>query len=243
MYFDQSDFDVRCEWGERGVAALAPISDVIILIDVLSFCTCVAVAVGRGAAIYPYGYGEKGAADFARDREALLATPGRDGPGYSLSPASLLGLPAGSRLVLPSPNGAALTLAARQAAPAAVILAGCLRNARAVAAAAGRLGRRIAVIPAGERWPADRSLRPAIEDWIGAGAIIAGLPGTRSAEAEMAAVAFAAARADLPGRLAQAGSGRELLGRGFAADVALAADLDADEVAPRLIDGEYYTGV
>jgi 2-phosphosulfolactate phosphatase len=35
MFTDQSEFDVRCEWGEHGVAALAPISDVVNVIDVL----------------------------------------------------------------------------------------------------------------------------------------------------------------------------------------------------------------
>ncbi len=37
MTFDQSEFDVRCEWGENGVSQLAPMSDVVIIVDVLSF--------------------------------------------------------------------------------------------------------------------------------------------------------------------------------------------------------------
>ena len=238
MYTDQTFDDVRCEWGERGVAALAPASDVNIIVDVLSFSTCVAVATGRGAMVYPFA-GE-GAAEFAQAHDALLAAPGRPRQGYSLSPHSLLTLPGGARLVLPSPNGATLTLAARRAAPSAVILAVCLRNAAAVAGAAAGLGRRVAVIAAGERWPGDGSLRPAVEDGAGAGAIIAQLRGTRSVEAQAALAVFAAARADLPGFLRRAGSGRELIERGFAEDVALAAELDADAGAPQLMAGGYY---
>ena len=63
------------------------------------------------------------------------AVPGPGGPGpSSLSPVSLLGIPAGTRLELASPNGATVTLAV--AGAGAVVLAGCLRNASAVAARA-----------------------------------------------------------------------------------------------------------
>ncbi len=96
------------------------------------------------------------------------------------------------------------------------------------------------MIAAGERWPGDGSLRPAVEDGAGAGAIIAQLRGTWSVEAQAALAVFAAARADLPGFLRRAGSGRELIERGFAEDVALAAELDADAGAPQLMAGGYY---
>ena len=53
MFYDQSEFDIRQEWGLRGVEVLAPISDVVIVVDVLSFSTCVDVAVGRGGGGLP----------------------------------------------------------------------------------------------------------------------------------------------------------------------------------------------
>lgn len=33
MNFDQAEFEVRCEWGEKGVLQLAPISDVVVIND------------------------------------------------------------------------------------------------------------------------------------------------------------------------------------------------------------------
>ena len=69
-------------------------------------------------------------------------------------------------------------------------------NAPAVAEAALRLGKRISVIPAGERWE-DNSLRPSLEDWIGAGAIINELSGSFSPEAQAALDVYRAPGADL----------------------------------------------
>src|SRR5438034_6775571 len=153
--FAQEAWSCRCEWGPSAVTALAP-ADVTIVIDVFSFTTCVDVAVSRGAAIIPFAWNDDSAADFASRHGAELAGRRRTAR-YSLAPESYLESPAGLRCVLPSPNGARVTLAA--AATGAVVLAGCLRNARAVAAAAQQLGRTFNVIPSGERWP-DDSLRP-----------------------------------------------------------------------------------
>ena len=50
MIFDQRDFDVRFEWGPHGVAQLAPNSDAVVIVDVLTFSTAVVVAAAKGAA-------------------------------------------------------------------------------------------------------------------------------------------------------------------------------------------------
>jgi 2-phosphosulfolactate phosphatase len=234
-YFNQGFSAVRCEWGAYGISTLGPDSDVIIIVDVLSFSTCVDVAVGNGALVYPYRSHDQSAQLFAIERQALLAqSRWSESTGYSLSPASLRAIPPGTRLVLPSPNGATLS----GATGTIPTIAGCLRNARAVAHMAQEIGNRISIIPAGERWP-DGSLRPAIEDWLGAGAIIAHLSGARSPEAELACQGFLHTQPELERYLTECGSGRELCERGFPEDVALAAALNVSDCAPLLQAGVF----
>ncbi|MFI5317802.1 MAG: 2-phosphosulfolactate phosphatase [Myxococcota bacterium] len=236
QFADQTPYDVRFEWGERGLRALAGRVRAFVIVDVLSFSTCVALACARGATIFPYLWKDERVTAFAAGKRALVARARRaTGDGYSLSPASLARIPAGTRLVLPSPNGSSLSFGAAASGP---VWAGALRNASAVAARVQSLGGPVAVIAAGERWP-DESLRPAAEDLIGAGAIIARLPGSASPEAALAAAAFERAAGDLPGTLAACASGRELVEQGFGRDVELAAELDASPVAAHLRDGAF----
>jgi 2-phosphosulfolactate phosphatase len=110
-----------------------------------------------------------------------------------------------------------------------------LRNAAAVAIWLSGQGKPVAIIAAGERWT-DDTIRFAVEDLIGAGAIISQLAGTRSPEAGSAAAAFQSCASNLASTLIHSSSGRELEQRGFAGDVALAAELDADSCVPQLID-------
>ncbi|TVR57888.1 MAG: hypothetical protein EA426_11230 [Spirochaetaceae bacterium] len=234
MTFDQAEFDVRLEWGENGVRALAPISDAIIIVDVMSFSTAVVIATARGAIVYPYRFKDDSAIAFADSIDAELAGP-RGKANYSLSPVSLMTIGAGTRLVLPSPNGSTLSLSTGDTPT----FAGALRNSRAVAMAASRRGRRVSVIACGERWKEDGSLRPALEDLLGAGRIIAQLPGRLSPEALAALAAFRAAEPDLLTALTQCSSGKELIAMGFEHDIPPTAELDADDCAPILIDGAY----
>lgn len=218
----------RCEWGAEGIEALAAEADVVIIVDVLSFSTAVEVATARGALVRPARPDQEDLQAIAQASGAVIA--GRRGHGgFSLSPESVLGIAPGTLLILPSPNGANLSTRTGSV----VTLAGCLRNARAVAHAAAQLGSRIAVIPAGERWP-NGSLRPAVEDWIGAGAILDALGTHDTPEAQAAIDAFRGAEADLTPRLLQCLSGRELIERGYECDVTLAAELNISRCVPRL---------
>ena len=238
MFYDQTRYTVRCEWGLRGLEALAPLSDVVIIVDVLSFSTCVDIATARGAVVLPYPWRDASADAYAKAKNALLASrTRRPAKGeYSLAPSSLLHIPPETRLVLPSPNGSTLS---RAAAPYATTLAGCLRNAAAVAEYAQTHGETVAVIACGERWGQSHELRPAVEDWLGAGAIIAQLSGAKSPEARAAAAAFHDARDDLAEVVKACSSGRELIERGFEADVDLAAQFNASSGVPMLVDDTY----
>jgi 2-phosphosulfolactate phosphatase len=138
---------------------------------------------------------------------------------------------AGAKIVLPSPNGSRIAFEA--ASLGATVLVACLRNASAVASTVRSIGGRILVVPAGERWP-DGSLRPCLEDLIGAGAVIDALSGQLSPEAAAAAAVFRDAKDDLLDRVMECASGRELVECGFSRDVELAAELNVSSSVPIL---------
>jgi 2-phosphosulfolactate phosphatase len=154
--------------------------------------------------------------------------------GFGLSVASLQNLPVNTRLVLPSPNGSTVSLLAENT----TVIAGCLRNCHAVAESAMKKGKRIAVVPAGERWKND-TLRPCVEDLIGAGAIISHLKGKLSPEALTAKTVFENLSADLIGNLKNCVSGREKIARGEEFDIRLAAQINISDCVPILKNGAF----
>lgn len=247
--YDQRAYDLRLDWGPAGASSLA--ADVAVVVDVLSFSTSVTVAVERGMTVYPSRWRGAQADALATRHDAVLAL-GRlevdrsGGPATvpTLSPATLLTCDPVPRLVLPSPNGSTIAAALQDTGSEVVI--GCLRNARAVAAhlavALGQ-GRSVAIVAAGERWQGDDSLRPALEDHLGAGAILACVADLATArpspEARAAADLFQAVRPRLAATLRDCVGGRELIGRGFGADVEVAADLAASTTVPVLSAGAF----
>lgn len=224
----QGKYGVRFQWGPVIAPALS--KGICIVVDVLRFTTAVEAAVTRGVAVFPYRWRDATAAVFARSVQALLAD-GRDPTGPSLSPSSMEALAPGTSLVLPSPNGSTCAILASEAG--AQVVAGCLRNAAAVGAWADEAEGPVTVIACGERWP-DGSLRPSLEDLLGAGAILASMSGDPSPEARAAIAAFRDAEHGLPEVLSQCASGRELSEKGWQADVGYAARLNASTTVPVL---------
>ena len=237
----QAAYDVRLDWGHTGARALvadARPGDVAVVVDVLSFTTTLTVALERGIEVHPYPWAEADAASYAEQRRAVLAVGRRAGleaGGLSLSPrsfdddAAVVGV---DRVVLPSPNGSSIAFGLADAG--VTVLGACLRNAAAVARHLDAGTGRVVVIAAGERWP-DGSLRPAVEDLWGAGAVISTLTrGSRSPEAAAAVAAYDVVRGRLGDALAACASGRELVEDGFAVDVELAAAYGVSHVVPVL---------
>ncbi|MFD9050693.1 2-phosphosulfolactate phosphatase [Streptomyces zaomyceticus] len=232
-------------WGPVEARVLAPSAACVVVVDVLSFTTAVGVAVEAGAAVHPYRWRDATAVAYATAVGASLAVGRREATPehpWTLSPAALRAAPMPPRLVLPSPNGS--TIAA--AAGAATVVAASLRNHSAVVRwltdhGYGSAERPLAVIAAGERWP-DGSLRPALEDLLGAGAVLAGLRATGAhtltPEATAAATLWSATE-DPVAALHGCDSGRELYENGFPQDVAVAAETDTSTTVPVLVDGAF----
>jgi 2-phosphosulfolactate phosphatase len=222
---------------------------VLVVVDVLSFSTALDVAIGRGMRVHPFPWGEH-ATDYA-DRIGAAVAVGRNSLSparpWSLSPASLLRAPVVADLVLPSPNGSAICAAA--GATGIPVVAACLRNARAVVrwltqSGYGPASRPIGVIASGERWP-DGTLRPCVEDLLGAATILDGLSHVAGGLSVEAAVTLAALAAvpDTAAAIRGCSSGRELAARGFGEDVEVAVAPNVSTTVPLLMHGAFVNAV
>ena len=194
------------EWGATGARALASTCSVTVVVDVLSFTTTVTVAAGLGTEVIPCAdlpaarrlAGAAGAQLAVRRHETDEQHP------WSLSPASVAKAPPVARLVVESPNGAAIS--AGLAPLGLPVAAACLRNVTAIvgwllASGYGEPTRPVAVVAAGERW-GDGSLRPAIEDLFGSGLVLAGLADAGVPLSPEASVAVRSVRGLSPAQLA-----------------------------------------
>lgn len=228
--------DVLLGWGARAVEALSTTGGVTVVVDVLTFTTTVVEACAREALVYPCPWpGEEGRFLATEVGARLAASRDVAAEGFSLSPLSVTSLHPREKLVLPSPNGGAVSVAASTRTHH--VLSATLANAAAVAAAAVSMGRRpITVIACGETWPSGR-LEHAVEDFVGAGAVIAELTGMTVSQRAKAAVShFKRARGSLEQELVNSDSGRRLIDRGFMDDVILSARYNTSSIVPALVD-------
>ena len=248
MFFDQSPFEIKFEWGQRGARAAAERGDIVIIVDVLSFSSTVVTAVGYGAEIYPYPPPiNENAKAFAEQIQAQLVLGRAEAlkfGGHSLSPLSFTPEDNGKKFVMCSLNGAACTWIASKV-PA--LLIGCPLNASAVANMANQLknkwSAKITVVACGEQWSDalenENKLRPGIEDYLGAGMILSKLEGSKSPEAEVCVGAFEYSKKHFKELLWECASGRELRERGFGQDVQFCSQTDISQHVPILCDGRF----
>ncbi|WAH35955.1 2-phosphosulfolactate phosphatase [Alicyclobacillus dauci] len=142
-------------------------------------------------------------------------------------------------IVLPSPNGSTCTVIAKESN--VITIAGCIRNGFAVSSFIQERypDSVISVIACGEQW-SNGVLRPAIEDLIGAGAILSQFDQSLlSPEAKIAVSAFRHAEHDIQKILIECSSGRELAEKGFPEDVSIASELNVSHVVPVFHNGAY----
>ncbi|SRR5258708_5094666 len=236
--FTQHPYRCRLDWGRRGTRQAAERGDILVIIDTLSFSTAVATAVHHGGIIYPCSM-EDDPRILVQSIGGEVAVRRQDVPEkgrFSLSPATLQHIEPGTRVVLASPNGATCSRYAQQVP---FLFVGTLVNARAVATAVSSLleghDLSVTVIACGERWnipSEDGELRMALEDYLGAGAILSYLPYEKSPEARVCEGAFVQASNQLEALLWECGSGRELRTMGFGGDVAHASQLNRYQIVP-----------
>lgn len=228
----------RCtvDWGRAAIEPAVDRRDIVVIVDTLRFSTAAAAAIRHGAVIYPSPDADE-AYSLAQRVGGVVASMGSPS-GFTLSPASYETVKRGTRIVLPSPNGAACT---RYAAGAPYVFVAALVNASAAAAAitttlkGSEAG--VTVVACGERRPespADDSLRFAVEDYLGAGAIVARLACSKSPEAHLCEAAFLGVESEIEQLIWDCASGWELRQKGLGDDVAYASRLDRHAGLPVL---------
>jgi 2-phosphosulfolactate phosphatase len=229
-WFAQEKYALRLDWGWEGARRAAERGDLLVVVDILRFSTAMTVAASRNITVTPTFWSED------------IAT--QEAKKY-LSPALMQTVPEGTHLTVPSPNGATCC---RYGKDAAGVYIGSFLNVQAIARAVDAKlkateAKSVTILACGERWHEgsngdDGALRFALEDYLGAGAIIAHLPGYASSpECKAARAAFVGARKQLFARLSECGSGVELTEKWYEDDIRIAAHLNSLDVVPVLKDG------
>jgi len=210
-----------------------------VVFDVLRATTTMTAALAAGVKeIHIFG-------DIASAREAAARAAGEPKPllcgevhalmpsGFDLgnSPGALdPALHKARTLFMSTTNGTRAILAAREAK---LLLIGALVNASAVARAVVASGLDVTLLCAGTNG------MPAIEDVIGAGAVIDAIGGRAKLESDLAQMALRllqGARDDLRSAMAEGAGGRNVTAAGLDPDIDFAGRLDRFDVVGR-VDG------
>lgn len=245
------DREIFFGFGGAGIEELVPNAQHIVIVDTLELGPAIDIVAAKSAFLFPWCDQRESPEDYAKKRRAILAKQNRD-VVPSLSPKSLQSVKKGDRVVLPAAavgpliqrsleiisQKSTLTVSSQDLLRRdeySLALA-CFRNAAAVSAWLSERSGRVAVIAAGESHE-NGERRPALADYLGAGAIVAGLSGKFTQEAEAAKCAFVEAiNTDLKKNIAASKAGAELIQAGFIDDFSLALELDISESVPLLDD-------
>lgn len=232
-------------WGVDSARSAADHGHIVVIVDTLSFSTVVAHAASNGARIYPAATRDD-ASLISRETGAELAVRRIDVPSrgrFSLSPLTYVSATLDTRVALFSPNGGRASLAAQHAP---LVLAGALVNATAVACHLAQHVVKtpvdITIVACGERMgPSGEEVefREAVEDYLGAGAVLAALGLSKSDAAADCAAAFVMNRAHIANLLMGSFSALEFAGTTYVADVLFASRIDSLDVAPVLHSGPH----
>lgn len=236
--FSQNPYRCKLDFGQWGTAQALARKDIIVIVDTLSFSTAVVTAVAHGGLIYPCSIAEDSVM-LAQRLGAEVAVRRSEVPHkgwFSLSPITYVGITAGTKIVIPSPNGGTCSASA-QTAPCLFI--GSFINAKAIANAISQVLKTtnlcVTIICCGERELALSNYgetRMAIEDYLGAGAILSYLKYEKSPEAYVCENAFLHTHKQLEAMLLDCCTGRKLRESGFVSDVQHASQLNLYSSVP-----------
>jgi 2-phosphosulfolactate phosphatase len=236
-------YSCQIDWGRRGAVRAAARGDILVIVDVLSFSTSVVTAVNYGGLIYPCMESDN-PEKLAEQIGGEVAVRREEVPGmgrFSLSPLTYIDIRPGTKVVVDSPNGATCS---RYASQAAYVLAGCFLNVTAIANALSLIMEKensgITIIACGEREKdrgGDGPIRWAVEDYLGAGAVISKLSCSKSPDSQVCEGAFLQFRDSIGQLIWDCPSGLELREKGFGEDIVHSVQIDNYKCAPIMVNG------
>ncbi len=233
------------DWGVFGVQQAVRRGDIIIVVDVLSFSTSVAIAVKNSAFIFP-AKSDEDAMNLKDQFRTEISVKRNEVPSkgkFSLSPATYYEIEPETKITLLSPNGATCT---RQIDNSRSVFCGALVNCSTVAEAAFneavKQNNNITVVACGERLKGSDDIykiRMAVEDYLGAGAILSKIPLPKTAESIVCENAYGKLANHVPDLIWKCESGVELRAMNFGNDIHIATNLNSIPVAPIYKNGFY----